>query len=237
MSWMLDSGTTLLWLGISVAAFVWLAAAESRAVSRPCARLRRILALVIVSLALFAPVSDVDDLFSYSLLGGRLGQHGDSFGFGGAPTEDPQDKAGLQLVQLLASLEHCEQAGGYAPAPALFCLQTLIHPPARNLHSRGCLPPRARSAHRLEPDFGASLATRRPDPAFDATGGVNYSSWRFIEVQSLLFLTGHQVGQTIVFCGLSGAPGVGRRQKPIVCPTRWRAWISYRVCMGFGGRM
>jgi hypothetical protein len=123
---MLDSGTTLLWLGISVAAFVWLASAESRAVSRPCARLRRILALVIVSLALFAPVSDVDDLFSYSLLGVRLGPHGDSFG--GPATEDPQEKDGQQLVQLLESLEHYEQASGYAPAPALFCLQTLTTP-------------------------------------------------------------------------------------------------------------
>jgi hypothetical protein len=128
MAWMLDSGTTLLWLGISVAAFVWLAAAESRAASGPCARLRRILALAIVSLALFAPVSDVDDLFSYSLLGGRLGQHGDSFGFGNAPTEDPQDKAGLQLVRLLASLDHYAPVGGFAPAPALFCLQTLSTP-------------------------------------------------------------------------------------------------------------
>jgi hypothetical protein len=128
MSFLLDSGTTLLWLGISVAAFVWLAAAESRAVSGLCARLRRLCALVIVSLALFAPVSDVDDLFSYSLLGGRLGQHGDSFGFGNAPTEDPQDKAGLQLVRLLASLEHYEPVGGFAPAPALFCLQTLPTP-------------------------------------------------------------------------------------------------------------
>jgi hypothetical protein len=130
---MLDNGTTLLWLGITVAAFVWLAAAESSAASRPCARLRRVLALVIVSLALFAPVSDVDDLFSYSLLGGGLGGHSDSFGLGGAPTEDPQDKAGQQLVRLLVSLEHYEQAGEYAPAPALFCLRTLVV--ARTLRS------------------------------------------------------------------------------------------------------
>ena len=128
MSFVLDSGLTLLWLGISVAALVWLALAEARAVSCPDARLRRICALLVVSAALFAPISDADDMVSYSLLDGRLGQHGDGFGFGGAFTEDPQEKAGLQLIQLLESLEHYEEVGGFAPAPALFCLQTLTTP-------------------------------------------------------------------------------------------------------------
>jgi hypothetical protein len=128
MALLLDSGLTLLWLGISVAALVWLAAAECRSVSCLGARLRRIFALLVVSAALFAPVSDADDMVSYSLLDGRLGHHGDSFGFGGAATEDPQEKASLQLIQLLESLEHYEQVGGYAPAPALFWLQTLGAP-------------------------------------------------------------------------------------------------------------
>jgi hypothetical protein len=128
MSFVLDSGLTLLWLGISVAALVRLAVAEAHAVSRLGARLRRVCALLVVSGALFAPISDADDMVSYSLLDGRLGHHSDSFGFGGAATEDPQEKAGLQLIQLLESLEHYEQAGGYAQKPALFCLQTLTTP-------------------------------------------------------------------------------------------------------------
>jgi hypothetical protein len=128
MSFVLDSGLTLLWLGISVAAFVWLAVAERRSASRPAARLQRAFALLVVSMALFAPVSDADDMFSYSLLDGRLGHLGDSFGFGGAPTEDPQEKASLQLVQLLASLEHCQPVSGLAPPPAVYRLETLTTP-------------------------------------------------------------------------------------------------------------
>jgi hypothetical protein len=125
MSLLLDSGLTLLWLGICVAAFVWLAASESRAASRLGARVRRVLALVVVALALFAPVSDADDMFTYSLLDGRLGQIGGGFGFGGAPTEDPQGRAGPQLIDLA---EHCEQPGGFAPPPVLFRLETLASP-------------------------------------------------------------------------------------------------------------
>ena len=126
MSLLLDSGLTLLWLGICVAAFVWLAASESRAASRLGARLRRVLALLVVALALFAPVSDADDMFTYSLLDGRLGQlGGGGFGFGGALTEDPQGRAGLQLMDLA---EHCAQPGGFALPPALFRLETLATP-------------------------------------------------------------------------------------------------------------
>jgi len=125
MSLMLDSGLNLLWLGISVAALVWLAIAETRVAARLGVRLRRTFALVVVALALFPTVSDSDDILSFSLLG-HLGQRHD--GFGGPATEDPKEKDGLQLVRLLESLEHYEQAGGYAPAPALFCLQTLVTP-------------------------------------------------------------------------------------------------------------
>jgi hypothetical protein len=128
MSFVLDSGLTLLWLGISVASFVWLAVGECRAASRLGARLQRVFALLVVSMALFAPVSDADDMVSYSLLDGRLGQLGDGFGFGTAPTEDPQEKAGAQLVQLLESLEHYQPAGGMALPPALFCVETLATP-------------------------------------------------------------------------------------------------------------
>jgi hypothetical protein len=128
MSFLLDSGLTVLWLGISVAAAVWLTVGECRAASRPGARLQRVFALLVVSMALFAPVSDADDVFSYLLLDGRLGQLGGSFGFGGAPTEDPQEKAGLQLVQLLESLEHYQPVGGMAPPPALLCLETAATP-------------------------------------------------------------------------------------------------------------
>jgi hypothetical protein len=123
---MLDSGLNLLWLVISVAALVWLAIAETRAASRVGARLRRIFALVVVTLALFPTFSDSDDIFSFSLFDFRPGQHGG--GFGSAPTEDPKEKDGLQLIRLLESLEHYEQGGGFAPAPALFCLETLATP-------------------------------------------------------------------------------------------------------------
>ena len=126
MSLMLDSGLNLLWLGISVAALVWLAIAETRVAARLGVRLRRTFALVVVALALFPTVSDSDDILTFSLLDGHLGQHRDSFG--GPATEDPKEKDGLQLVRLLESLEHYEQAGEYAPAPALFCFQTLVTP-------------------------------------------------------------------------------------------------------------
>ena len=43
MSLLLDSGLNLLWLGISVAALVWLAIAEIRVAARLGARLRRTL--------------------------------------------------------------------------------------------------------------------------------------------------------------------------------------------------
>ncbi len=130
MSLLLDSGLTLLWLGISVAALVWLALDEARAVSCPGARLRRISALLVVSAALFAPVSDADDMFTYSLLDGRLGHLGGGGGFGSVPTEDPQEKTSQQLIRLLVSLEHYEQMGGFAPPPASFCFETLTttHP-------------------------------------------------------------------------------------------------------------
>ena len=128
MHLMLDSALNFLWLGISVSALVWLAVDESRVTARLGARLRRTFALLVVALALFPAVSDSDDIFSFSLLDFHLGQHGD--GFGSAPTEDPKEKDGLQLIRLLESLEHYEQAGGYAPAPALFCLHVL---PAQRL--------------------------------------------------------------------------------------------------------
>jgi hypothetical protein len=122
----MDSALNLLWLGISVAALVWLALAERRVPARVGARLRRIFALVVVALALFPTVSDSDDIFTFSLLDGHFGQHRD--GFGGPATEDPKEKDGQQLVRLLESLEHYEQASEYAPAPALSCLETLTTP-------------------------------------------------------------------------------------------------------------
>ncbi|MGD0499039.1 MAG: hypothetical protein ABSC23_11445 [Bryobacteraceae bacterium] len=118
----LDTALNLLWLSLSVGALVWLGFREARTAGAGGARLRRFFTLLVVALAIFPAVSDSDDLLSFALLGGGLGQHG---GLGSASSE-ASEKAGLQLVRLLESLEHGQQSPTIAPAPAFTCVASLL---------------------------------------------------------------------------------------------------------------
>jgi hypothetical protein len=124
----LDTALNLVWLSIGAFALASLAVLERRlhrnSTSR--ARLLRLCAVLIVTVALFPAVSSTDDLFSFSLLNSQLGNHG---GAGSSLPENPSsrpDKASLQLVRLLETLEHYQVAAIYTLAFTLSCFAVVF---------------------------------------------------------------------------------------------------------------
>ena len=122
----LDTVLNLVWLSIGASALAWLGLLECRRhrFTTRLARYQRLCAVLLVTATLFPAVSSSDDLFSFSLLNSQLGKHG-----GASPTlpEDPsgskpaKDKAGLQLVRLLETLDHFQISGVYILALTLSC--------------------------------------------------------------------------------------------------------------------
>ncbi len=121
----LDTTLNLVWLIIGMAAVFFLSRVERRhhPLSTKRARLRRLFAVLIVTLALFPSVSSSDDLFSFSLINTHLGKHG---GLGSTPPEDSKEKAGLQLFRLLETLNHYQVARIFTVTLALCCVAFVL---------------------------------------------------------------------------------------------------------------
>ena len=123
----LDTALNLAWLSIGIVALLWLAVLECRHHRRstPLARWWRLVAVLLVTAALFPAVSSSDDLFSFSLMNAQPGRHGSSGTNPEKPnsnTRSDKDKAGLQLVRLLETLEHYQVSGVYTLPFVLSCL-------------------------------------------------------------------------------------------------------------------
>jgi len=116
----LDTALNLAWLSIGAIALVLLAFLERRRYRSSTRRARsvRLLAVLILMVALFPTVSSSDDLFSFSLLDSHLGKHD---GAGTTPPENPQGKAEMQLVRLLETLDHYQISNIYTLSLALSC--------------------------------------------------------------------------------------------------------------------
>lgn len=117
----LDTALNLTWAGIGVVALILLAVLEKKQHrgSTRHARWRRLVAVMIVTVALFPAVSSSDDLFSFSWINSHLGGRG---GFGNSLPEETRDKAGLQLFRLLETLNHYQLAHSWVLLVTLCCL-------------------------------------------------------------------------------------------------------------------
>lgn len=117
----LDTALNLVWLAVGVIALALLLFLEKqwfpRSGWRP--RFRRLVAVLVLTVALFPSVSSTDDLFSFSLINHELGKHGNS---GSTVPEDSKEKAGLQLVRLLETLTHYQVAIAYVLCLAMCCI-------------------------------------------------------------------------------------------------------------------
>ncbi|PWU05477.1 MAG: hypothetical protein C5B51_14545 [Terriglobia bacterium] len=121
----LDSVLNLLWLAISVSALggTWLLERHRCVSTTRGTRFQRVVAVLLLSLALFPSVSDSDDLFNFSLLQIPLGKHG---GLGNGPAQESREKANLHLSRLLQTLEHFQIAAVRALIPSVWCLVVLL---------------------------------------------------------------------------------------------------------------
>ncbi len=115
----LNSALNCVWLGLAVAALVWLAFQELGRRGRGGRRsgARKLVAAALAAFAIFPAISNSDDLLTYSLVNSHLGRHG---GYGAPVPEDPAESARVQLVRLLETLEHCQTALFWVFAPVLF---------------------------------------------------------------------------------------------------------------------
>jgi len=116
----LDTALNLVWLVIGAVALCFLAFLERRRYRHSTRRARsvRLLAVLILTVALFPTVSSSDDLFSFSLLNSHLGKHD---GAGTTPPENPKEQAGMQLSRLLETLDHYQVSNIYTLSLALSC--------------------------------------------------------------------------------------------------------------------
>jgi len=121
----LDTALNLTWVGIGVVSLVLLAILEQKRHHRSTrrARWRRLVAVLIVTVALFPAVSSSDDLFSFSWINSHLGGRG---GFGSSLPEDTRDKAGVQLFRLLETLNHYQVAHSWVLLFTLCCLAFVL---------------------------------------------------------------------------------------------------------------
>ena len=121
----LDTALNFAWLGLGVLALILLAMRERRsfAASSRRARLRRLFTVLLMTVALFPSVSSSDDLFSFSLINSQLGKHG---GVGGNLPTDSKEKAGLQLMRLLETLNHYQISDVHSLALALCCIAFVL---------------------------------------------------------------------------------------------------------------
>jgi hypothetical protein len=133
----LDTALNLIWVGVGVFALITLCFLEKRWFPRsaPKGRLQRLIAVLVVTVALFPSVSSSDDLFSFSLINSQLGKHG---GFGNTVPEDSKEKAGMQLFRLLETLNHFQVSVIYRLSLALCCI-ALVLTPRRQARTRTVL--------------------------------------------------------------------------------------------------
>ena len=133
----LDTALNLIWVGVGVFALILLSLLERRWFPRSTvkARLQRLIAVLVVTVALFPSVSSSDDLFSFSLINSHLGKHG---GFGSTVPEDSKEKAGMQLFRLLETLNHFQISVVYRFLLALCCV-TLVLTLRREAFTRAVL--------------------------------------------------------------------------------------------------
>ena len=127
----LDSILNLCWLAIGAFALAgWGALEKRRRASRATARLLRLYAVLLVTVALFPCVSSSDDLFCFSFLF-HPGQHGS----GTTIPEDSREKADLHLARVLLALDQYRPAGAAAVAVS-FAFFTQVVLQRRLCHSR-----------------------------------------------------------------------------------------------------
>ena len=121
----LDTALNLIWAGVGVSSLILLSILEKRWFPRSSvkARLQRLAAVLVVTVALFPSVSSSDDLFSFSLINSHLGKHG---GFGSTVPEDSKEKAGMQLFRLLETLNHYQVSVVYRLLLALCCVALVL---------------------------------------------------------------------------------------------------------------
>jgi hypothetical protein len=121
----LDTALNLIWVGVGVFALILLSFLERRWFphSSAKARLQRLVAVLILTVALFPSVSTSDDLFSFSLINSHLGKHG---GFGSTVPEDSKEKAGMQLFRLLETLNHFQISVVHRLLLALCCVTWVL---------------------------------------------------------------------------------------------------------------
>lgn len=139
----LDTALNLAWVGVGVIALILLSFFERRWFPRSLAKARfqRLVAVLIVTVALFPSVSSSDDLFSFSLINSHLGKHG---GFGNTIPEDSKDKAGMQLFRLLETLSHYQISLAYTLSLALCCIAIVFTArPEEFTRAVACRPGRA----------------------------------------------------------------------------------------------
>ena len=117
----LDTALNLVWLSIGAVALCFLAFLEKGRYRHSTRRARwvRLVAMLILTVALFPTVSSSDDLFSFALLNSHLGKHG---GAGTTPPETSKEKAGMLLYRLLETLDHYQVSNIYTFSVALSCL-------------------------------------------------------------------------------------------------------------------
>jgi hypothetical protein len=117
----LDTALNLVWLSIGAVALCSLAFLERGRYRHSTRRARwvRLVAVLILTVALFPTVSSSDDLFSFALLNSHLEKHG---GAGTTPPENPKEKAGMLLFRLLETLDHYQVSNIYTLSLALSCL-------------------------------------------------------------------------------------------------------------------
>jgi hypothetical protein len=133
----LDTALNFVWLAIGAVALCFLAFLEGRRYRHSTRRARwvRLVAVLILTVALFPTISSSDDLFSFSLLNSHLGKHG---GAGTTPPENAKGKAGMLLLRLVETLNHSQVSNIYTlvSGPELPCLRFRLLPESRDVRRR-----------------------------------------------------------------------------------------------------
>jgi hypothetical protein len=116
----LDTTLNVLWLAIGAAALAGLGISERRHWrARAAGRASRVLAVLLITVALFPCVSLTDDDFCFSLLQSHFGRHG---GVGAPLPEDSKDKTEqVHLVRMFLSLAHSQVSAAYTVSVTLCC--------------------------------------------------------------------------------------------------------------------
>jgi hypothetical protein len=131
-----DIVLNVLWCAIGVGGLLVLACFERRKGPRhQIGRVRRILAVLLVTVSLFPCVSATDDEFCLALLQTSHGKHG---GVGAPVPEDNREKEGQVLARILLALDHSQVSSTYSFAVS-FCFFGLVLCGTKLISARGLL--------------------------------------------------------------------------------------------------